>query len=122
MQFHAHIYFDAATRGSAVRLRDYFIRRRLPQAIVGPMEDTLRGPHPRPMFEIDLQSESLAEVVSWLLIHRGEHPVLIHAVTGNDVVDHDRHALWMGEPQPLDVTRLDPPLPGWKSPALAALF
>jgi DOPA 4,5-dioxygenase len=67
------------------------------------------------MFEIAFDERSFSEVAGYLLLHRGPHPVLIHAVTGNDPIDHERHALWMGEPQPLDFARLDPPEPGWRA-------
>ena len=116
MDFHAHIYFDSSTRETAKRIRDRFAHSGLPGLATLPLpapDDPLRGPHPSPMFELGFGREAFSEVVGWLLLHRGAHPVLVHAVTGNDLVDHDRHALWLGEPQRLDLSRLDPPIQGW---------
>jgi DOPA 4,5-dioxygenase len=95
-------------------MRDHFARRALPGLRIGPLEDSLRGPHPQSMFELDFGGTLFAEIVQWLTLHRGPHTVLVHAVTGNDVVDHDRHTLWLGDPLPLDSARLDPPVPGWQ--------
>ena len=38
--------------------------------------------------------------------HHGSHDVLLHPETGNDRVDHTTHAVWLGAPQPLDLSRL----------------
>src|SRR4051812_33765114 len=107
MRFHAHVYYIEETRASAYVLRERMLE--LAGIEAGPLEDTLRGPHQRSMFELRFGTAQFAQVVLWLLFHRGDHPVLIHALTGHDPRDHDRHAFWLGEALPLDFERLDPP-------------
>jgi aromatic ring-cleaving dioxygenase len=120
MEFHAHIYFDPTqgpqSRESVVKIREFFLGCGWPGLQVGPIEDELRGPHSRPMFEFEFGEALFKDVALWLLLNRGEHVALVHAVTGNDLVDHDRHAIWLGEPLELDRTRLDPPQPNWMLP------
>jgi aromatic ring-cleaving dioxygenase len=113
MEFHAHIYYSPRNRVSAERLRERFKALTPAGLKVGPLEDRLRGPHPGPMFELRFDQRLFGEIAQWLLFHRGPHPVLIHAVTGNDPHDHEHYAMWLGEPQKLDYERLDPPVPGW---------
>jgi DOPA 4,5-dioxygenase len=47
-------------------------------------------------------------VLSFLMINHGPHPVLIHPVTDNEILDHSHHALWLGPPQPLNLAELLP--------------
>jgi DOPA 4,5-dioxygenase len=115
MHFHAHVYYFPETRASAYVMRERLIEAsRLPVGglaglEVGPLEDSLRGPHAAPMFELEFGVGQFAEVVLWLLFHRGSHRVLVHAVTGHDPRDHASHSFWLGESLPLDFARLDPP-------------
>jgi aromatic ring-cleaving dioxygenase len=69
--FHAH---DAATRPTAERIRGE-LARRFPVEL-GRMHDKPIGPHPKPMFEVDLAPEQFASVVPWLMIHREGSSVL----------------------------------------------
>ena len=105
--FHAHIYFVADTRESAESLRT-LIGKEFGSTLRhwGKLIDRPIGPHPVPMFEIDFTPEQFSEVVNFLMLNHGSHPVLIHPQTGNDLIDHTTHALWLGEQQKLNLSRL----------------
>jgi DOPA 4,5-dioxygenase len=100
--YHAHIYYDPATRATAERLRagigDRFTAR------LGSWHDEPVGPHPIAMYQVAFAVEEFPRLVPWLLLNRGELDVLVHPMTGDAVADHTRHALWLGTPLPL---RLD---------------
>ena len=106
-EFHAHIYFTAATRPSAASLREHLMRRTDIQIKVHSLADGPRGPHMTSMFGIDIPTSDLAKVVGFLMLNHGPHPVLIHPVTARERDDHSVHALWLGTPQPLDLDCLE---------------
>jgi aromatic ring-cleaving dioxygenase len=63
--YHAHVYYDAATRPVAERFRD-----RLSAAYpveMGQFSGERVGPHPVPQFQIIFTRELFAEVVPWIL-------------------------------------------------------
>ncbi|CAK9441671.1 uncharacterized protein LODBEIA_P55390 [Lodderomyces beijingensis] len=60
------------------------------------------GPHPTQFWEADvLRPEVFIKVLSWFQLNHGNLSVLIHPQTGNDVLDHFQHALWLGDKLPL---------------------
>jgi len=104
--FHAHIYFDTATRSSADVLRNALIAELGDRVHVSRLVDHPIGPHPTPMFEVDFEMGSFAEVVPWLMLHHAGHSVLIHPITGDEIKDHFEHPLWLGEKLALDRSAL----------------
>ena len=108
--FHAHIYYEAATREVAAQLR-----RALSEAqadggalrYVGEMRDRAVGPHPIPQFEIHFLENALPEVLP--LLEASGLRVLVHPLTDDDLADHTSLARWIGEPLALELSVLDPP-------------
>lgn len=109
--FHAHVYFDAETRTTAVQLRDSIAQRF--GVSVGALHDRPVGPHEKAMFQVKFAPEQFAAVVPWLMVNRQALSVLVHPQTGDEIGDHDERPLWMGEVLPLDIE--------WMRRALAAL-
>lgn len=70
------------------------------------MAEGPRGPHVPTMFGMDIPKSVFADVLSLLMLNHGPHPVLIHPVSGHELLDHTHHALWLGQPQPLDLAAL----------------
>lgn len=110
--YHAHIYYDAATRPRAEDarrgLREAMVSGGRPRlCFVGSMRDAPAGPHPLPQFEIHFTRDALAEVRAFIA-ERGLR-ALIHPLTDDDLADHTTLAEWMGEPLALDTATLDPP-------------
>ncbi len=103
--FHAHIYFDLETRASAESLREAVVHNLgFKLRYSGTLIDRPIGPHPVGMFEIDFLPEYFFEIVIFLMQAHGEHSVLIHPETGNDLKDHTAHALWLGKQLDLDLS------------------
>lgn len=105
-EFHAHIYYSSETRESAVALRERMAGVGGAQLGLSMPSDGPRGPHVNPMFGVNIPAAVLAETLAWLMVNHGPHAVLIHPVTGNELLDHTHHALWLGACQPLDLSRL----------------
>lgn len=102
--FHAHIYFDPATRETAARMREALGTRF--DVRLGRWHDKPVGPHPKAMYQVAFLSDQLARIVPWLMLNREGLDILVHAETGDDVADHTAHAMWLGEKLELDIDAL----------------
>jgi DOPA 4,5-dioxygenase len=110
--YHAHIYYDTASRPLAETLHHVLRERQasgeLDQLLfVGSLRDGKAGPHPQSQFEIHFTADALAVVREFL--HACGLKALIHPLTDDDLADHTRLAEWIGAPLELDLTTLDPP-------------
>jgi aromatic ring-cleaving dioxygenase len=103
--YHAHVYYSAATRQTAERLREMIIAKFAVQP--GAFSDDPIGPHPISQFNIIFQATEFQNIVPWLMLNREGLDVLIHPLTESSYDDHSKNALWMGTPVPmrLDVLR-----------------
>jgi DOPA 4,5-dioxygenase len=102
--YHAHVYYDAATREEA-RLLCEAAGKRFP-ITVGRMHDNPVGPHPRGSCQLAFGTEQLAEVLPWLVLNRNGLTVFTHAETGNAIRDHTAHVIWLGPSETLDLSKL----------------
>lgn len=103
-KFHAHLFFEP---GDAERARA--VGARLGEATTARVMgwlDRPGGPPPRPQVQVELTSIQLGAVVEWLMTNRAGLSVLIHPETGNDLLDHTDHAVWLGTPLALRLDRL----------------
>jgi DOPA 4,5-dioxygenase len=102
--FHAHVYFDPDQRDEAVHLRTQVGNRFRVQ--LGSVHDVPVGPHPKGMFQIIITNDQFGIVVPWLMLNRRGLDVLVHPETGDDLADHARFAIWMGQALPLQLDAL----------------
>jgi aromatic ring-cleaving dioxygenase len=107
--YHAHVYFDAATRPIAERLRDTINSKFAVTA--GAFSDEPRGPHPVPQFNVIFEAPEFQKIVPWLMLNREGLNVLVHPLTESNYDDHSTYALWLGTPVPLRLDRLSRKLP-----------
>jgi DOPA 4,5-dioxygenase len=102
--WHAHIYYDPASRPRAEALREriaagFAVR-------LGRWHDQPVGPHPQAMYQVAFGVADFAILVPWLALNRDGLDVLVHPETGDDVTDHTDHAIWLGAKLPLDIDSL----------------
>lgn len=102
--FHAHIYFEPASRDAAMRVREGLGTRFDVQ--LGRWHDKPIGPHPKSMYQVAFLPHQFGEVVPWLMLNREGLDILVHPTTGDDLADHVDHALWLGEKLELDIEPL----------------
>jgi len=99
--YHAHIYYDPATKPVAERLRraigDGFA------VALGRWHDVPIGPHPVAMYQVAFAVAEFPRLVPWLMLNRAGLTILVHPLTGNDYEDHARFASWLGVVLPLDL-------------------
>jgi aromatic ring-cleaving dioxygenase len=102
--YHAHVYFDPATRSVAERLRDTIVSGFA--VTPGGFSDEPVGPHPVSQFNVMFQTEEFQNIVPWLMLNRQGLNVLVHPLTDNMVDDHTAYALWLGSPVDLKVDHM----------------
>ncbi|KAL8659457.1 MAG: hypothetical protein Q9226_000416 [Calogaya cf. arnoldii] len=74
------------------------IQDEFPELTIYRIHDKPIGPHPLPMFEVDLSTPAqFGAFIPWLAIHHGPLSVLIHPNTGNAHLDHTKNAVWIGD-------------------------
>jgi aromatic ring-cleaving dioxygenase len=94
--YHAHVYYDAATRPAAERLRDTIASKFTVE--LGAFSDEPRGPHPISQFNVIFKAEEFQHIVPWLMFNREGLDVLVHPLTDDMADDHSIYALWLGTP------------------------
>ena len=104
--FHAHVYYEVLTRSSAEALRNHLMEISRGRLEIHTLTDGPCGPHVTAMSVVDIPAETLPEILGVLMTRHGPHAVLIHPVTGNELLDHTHHALWLGQPPPLNLAVL----------------
>ncbi len=97
--YHAHVYYDPATKPVAKRLREAIAARF--KVYLGSWHDEPVGPHPTSMYQVAFPTADFAAIVPFLMLNREGLSVLVHPVTGEDYRDHASFPLWLGEPLPL---------------------
>jgi DOPA 4,5-dioxygenase len=94
--YHAHIYYDAATKPVAERLRGAIGGGFSVE--LGRWHDEPVGPHPISMYQVAFAIAEFPKLVPWLMLNRGGLDILVHPQTDNSYDDHAVHALWLGTP------------------------
>ena len=100
--WHAHVYFDAATKPAARALCEAAAARF--GVAMGHMHDDPVGPHPMASCQLSVAPEVFGEIIPWLALNRGGLTVFAHAESGDHLPDHTRHVLWLGESLALDLS------------------
>ena len=94
--YHAHIYFDAAERPRAEKLRALIAERFTVR--VGSWHEKPIGPHTKAMYQVAFAVAEFPRFVPWLMLNREGLSVLVHPNTLWPKDDHLVHALWLGTP------------------------
>lgn len=93
--YHAHIYYDGATKNVAGELRREIERNF--DVTMGRWHDSLVGPHPVSFYQVAFAKELFAPFVQWLSVNRRGLSILIHPNTGDGYEDHTDNMMWLGE-------------------------
>lgn len=107
--WHAHVYFDAASRDAAWQFRQVIEERfasdfQSGALRLGRFHERPVGPHPQWSFQLAFESERLTPMLEWLAVHHGALDVFMHPNTGDDLRDHRDSAVWIGRSHELVLT------------------
>ena len=97
--YHAHIYYDEATFEQAKILCETAGKEF--SVTVGRLHRKPVGPHPCWSCQLAFDRDRHTDLLSWLALNRRGLTILIHPLTGNDLLDHTAYASWMGQPETL---------------------
>ena len=100
--YHAHIYFDASTIEQARALCEDAVQTL--GVTMGRVHERLVGPHPDWSCQLAFDPKLISLVLPWLAFNRHGLVVFLHPDTGNDLLDHTDHAIWMGAVRPLNLS------------------
>ena len=104
--WHAHVYFDAASRHGAWALRDVISAELAGLVEVGRFHERPVGPHPMWSYQLAFVPAHFAPVVGWLALNHGKLDVFVHPNTGDELRDHRDCALWLGRSHTLHLAAL----------------
>jgi DOPA 4,5-dioxygenase len=102
--WHAHVYFDPASRDAAWALRERI--ERTFDIEMGRFHEKPVGPHPRFSYQVHFRNDQLAPLLSWLTLNHGRLTVFVHPNTGEALEDHRDRAVWLGQQVPLNLDAL----------------
>ena len=105
-RFHAHVYFDDGQLDQALSCYGA-IQSTFADLELGRVHTKSVGPHLKRQFQIALDQDTLTDFVLWLDEQRGGLSVLVHPLTADEVEDHTRNALWLGDELPLKLAVLE---------------
>jgi aromatic ring-cleaving dioxygenase len=101
--WHAHVYFDAASRDAAWNYREVVTAQFGDEVAVGRFHERPVGPHPQWSFQIAFKPARFSGVVSWLALNHGRLDVFVHPNTDDELRDHRDCAIWLGRSYQLDL-------------------
>ncbi|ANN65587.1 DOPA 4,5-dioxygenase family protein [Bordetella bronchialis] len=104
--WHAHVYFDAATRDAAWALRERIVATFGAAMQMGRFHERPVGPHPRWSYQVAFKPEEFARIATWLALHHDGLDVFLHPNTGDALTDHRDRAIWIGRSHVLDLAVL----------------
>ena len=102
--YHAHVYYTPDTRDRAGVIRQQVEEKF--EIVMGRWRDKPVGPHPMWSYQIAFEPSLFGTIIPWLALYHDDLPVFIHPNTGYPLADHRDHAIWVGEQQVLELSRL----------------
>ncbi len=104
--FHSHVYYTTETKQQAFELYQKIAEHFLKDGSfveMKPLIDRCLGPHTLWMFEFNFNADLFSHAFSFLCEHRNGLSVLIHPISGNEILDHTDYAMFLGRKESLNI-------------------
>ena len=106
VSWHAHVYFDAASRDAAWALRETIEAELAGHLQLGRFHEKPVGPHPMWSYQLAVPAADFPAVLAWLTLNHGALDVFMHPNTDDELRDHRDGALWLGRSHGLNLGAL----------------
>ena len=100
-KYHFHIYFEKHDLNKAEELVVQL--KKIKHLGIGRIWNKQVGPHPVGSCQITVLSEHFHEMSEWFLENRNNLSIFVHAVSGDDWIDHTDYVMWIGESYKLNL-------------------
>lgn len=95
--YHFHLYYslEEAQISKATIILNKLAQEK-PGIPIGRIWEKPVGPHPIGSCQVTVEREKFSEMMEWFLANRQELSLFIHPNTGDDLIDHTVHTIWLG--------------------------
>lgn len=100
--YHAHVYFDESSQDQAQALCETAAKEF--GVSMGRMHTRPVGPHPLPSCQLGATPAQFEKLLPWLALNRDGLIVFAHPETGDHLVDHRDHGIWLGAGLEVDLS------------------
>ncbi|PRF33821.1 4,5-dioxygenase [Burkholderia multivorans] len=104
--WHAHVYFDAASRNAAWAFRQVVDARFGAIIELGRFHERRVGPHPAWSYQIAFDAARFDDIVPWLVLNHGALDIFLHPNTHDELHDHRDCGVWIGKSYVLNLDAL----------------
>jgi aromatic ring-cleaving dioxygenase len=94
--YHFHLYYPINKIEQARNILEK-LRSENKYIEIGRVWDRPVGPHPIGSCQVSVTKNNFQEMIEWFFNGREGFSLFIHAVTGDDYLDHTDYVLWMGK-------------------------
>lgn len=100
--YHFHIYFkEDLELEQAQSLVDKV--KKFDFVEVGRVWNKPVGPHPMGSCQITVNADKFEFISAWFMQNRGELDLFVHALSGDDIIDHTQFVCWIGHEHKLNL-------------------
>ena len=100
--YHAHVYFDAKSVEQAREL--CLAASEKFGVLMGRVHEKPVGPHPMWSCQLLASPDQFSDLLPWLALNRNGLIIFTHPETGDQLVDHRDHGIWLGTGLDLDLS------------------
>ena len=94
-EYHFHIYFGPTSLSAAQEIVEKL--QEFDYLDIGRVWNKPVGPHPIGSCQVTVKAAYFQKMCEWFLEHRNNLSIFIHAVTGDDLLDHTDYVMWIGD-------------------------
>ncbi|EQC43697.1 DOPA 4,5-dioxygenase family protein [Bacteriovorax sp. Seq25_V] len=101
LDYHVHLYYDENSIEFAKDLA-HRCKEKFPIEIWH-FHEKFVGPHPMWSVQLSVQTADFGRVFEWITLNHKHLIVFTHPNTGDDLLDHTDHAIWLGKSLDLNI-------------------
>ena len=99
--YHFHLYYPLDQIERANSLVEKL--KTIENIDIGRMWEKPVGPHPIGSCQITVYPGDFEKMSNWFLENRDGLDIFVHAVTGDDIIDHTKYVMWIGKEHKLNL-------------------